>query len=81
MKKRISVLFGHDGLLAYATIPEAMDSIKDLYRTFYVHNPFDEWEDEEASYKLYEIEKWLNMALEKNKPSRRKLADIEIMVH
>ena len=71
--KRIRVLF-EDGVLSYATVSEAMDLIKALYRTFYVHNSFDEWEDMEASYKLDEIEKWLNMALEKNKSSRRKLA-------
>lgn len=81
MEKCISVLFGHDGLWAYATIPEAMDSIEALYRTFYVRNPFDELEDAEASYKLYEIEKWLNTALEQNKPAHRKVADITIYVH
>lgn len=79
--KRIRVSFGGE-VVAYATISEAMESIKALYRTFYVRNPFDEWEDAEASYKLYEIEKWLNTALEKNKPARRKLAaDFAICVN
>ena len=75
--KRIRVSFGCR-IMSYATVEGAMDSITALYRTFYVHNPFDDWEDIEASRKLYEIEKWLNKALEQDKPSRRKLADIAI---
>lgn len=79
--KRIKVSFGGQAV-AYYNIHDAMNVIKDLYLTFYVHNPFDEWEDAEASYKLYEIEKWLNTALEQNKPSRRKLAaDLAICVN
>lgn len=78
--KRIKVSFG-DQVSAYATVHAAMDDIEATYRTFYVHNPFDEWEDIKASDKLDAIEKWLNKALEKDKPSHRKLADIVIYVN
>lgn len=49
--KRIKVSFG-DQVAAYATVHAAMDDIEATYRTFYVHNPFDEWEDIQASDKL-----------------------------
>ena len=78
--KRIKVSIG-DGVSAYATVWAAMDTIGALYRAYYVHNPFDEWEDIQADYKLDEIEKWLKKALEKDKPSHRKVADIEIHVN
>ena len=78
--KRIKVSLG-DGVSAYATVWAAMDTIEALYRVYYVRNPFDEWEDIQASEKLDEIEKWLKKALEQNKPSHRKVADFTIYVN
>ena len=78
--KRIRVSVG-DGVRAYATVSAAMDLIEALYRTFCVHNPFDEWEDIQASNKLDAIEKWLYKALEQDKPMHRKVADFEIHVN
>lgn len=65
--KRITVLFENqlvadevlsgDQVADYAAITTVMNTIEALYRAFYVHNTFDEWEDIKASRKLYEIEK------------------------
>lgn len=78
--KRIKVSFG-DQVSAYATVEASMHTIEALYRTFYVHNPFDEWEDIQASEKLDAIEKWLKKALEQDKPSHRTLAGLAIHVN
>lgn len=76
----IKVSFG-DMIATYFSVSDAMNAIEALYRAFYVHNYFDEWEDIEASRKLDAIEKWLRKALEQDKPAHRKLAGLAIHVN